>query len=150
MSRNLIIICCLLLGQTAAANWFENNQQQAHKFYQQGDYQQAAKTFKDPYRKGVALYRDGDYEQAADAFGQVQRKAVKIAAMYNLGNSQFHLDNLDAAAEAYRQVLQQDAEHADASHNLSLTLLMLAEAEFSLQEAETRLVLPFSQVAVAV
>ncbi|MEN8303657.1 MAG: response regulator, partial [Campylobacterota bacterium] len=44
--------------------------------------------------------------------------------------------NLDAAAEAYRQVLKRDGEHADAKHNLGLTLFLLAEAEQARQEEE--------------
>ncbi|MGB0344156.1 MAG: hypothetical protein ACPGGJ_02085, partial [Coraliomargarita sp.] len=42
--------------------------QQAHALYSNGQYKEAAGTYRDPFWRAVALYRDGQFEEASGAF----------------------------------------------------------------------------------
>ncbi|MGB5534503.1 MAG: tetratricopeptide repeat protein, partial [Thiogranum sp.] len=127
--RFLLFLCTLLVAQAGQAGLFENREQQAARLFEKGKYEKAAGEFTDGYRRGVAQYRAGQYAQASESFEEVDRESVKTQALYNLGNSRFQEGKLEAAAEAYRNVLLRDSSHEDASHNLGLTSAMLAEAK---------------------
>ena len=61
--------------------WFTPDQQ-GHRLLEREDYAAAAKTFRDPQRRGVAWYRAGEFEKAEQAFA---RQATPEAE-YNRGN----------------------------------------------------------------
>ena len=126
--RTFALLCSLWFTPFCQAGLFDNQQQQAGKLFQQGDYEAAAEKFTDSYRRGVAQYRAGQYGKASASFARVQRETVKTDALYNLGNSRFQEGKLETAAEAYRQVLLRKPDYENARHNLGLTSAMLAEA----------------------
>ncbi|MCG7977554.1 MAG: tetratricopeptide repeat protein, partial [Candidatus Thiodiazotropha endolucinida] len=126
--KTLSLSAILLLSAVLAeANWFLNQEQQAAENYNQGHYEEAAKGFEDPYRRGIAYYRTGDYQAASKDFSQVEREEVKLEARYNLGNSRYKLEDYQGAIEAYEQVLESDPGHTDARHNLALAREKLAQ-----------------------
>jgi Ca-activated chloride channel family protein len=124
---------CLLLALTTvpvgAAGWFETRDQEGERLAGSGRHAEAASAFEDPYRRGVSLYRAEDYPGAARAFEQVQRPERRLDARYNLGNARFRQGDLEGAAAAWTEVLQDDPKHEDASHNLAVARALLAGAE---------------------
>ncbi len=90
--------------------------QQAASALDQGQPEVAAHRFVDPAWRGMALYQAGDYSGAAQAFAD----SKGVEAGYNRGNALARAGQLDEAAEAYREVLEQAPEHADAKANLAL------------------------------
>ena len=84
--------------------------------YQQGNFQQAARTFDDPIWRGNAWYRAGAYRQAIAAY----QEATSATAHYNRGNALLQLGEFAAAKEAYLAALALEPGHEDALYNLSL------------------------------
>ena len=96
--RTAALLFASLFAPLCQGGLFDNQEQQAGKLFQRGDYEAAADSFTDSYRRGVAQYRAGQYGQAAESFNRVQRENVKTDALYNLGNSRFQDGKLEAAA----------------------------------------------------
>ncbi|HEH9416147.1 TPA: VWA domain-containing protein [Aeromonas sobria] len=90
--------------------------QRAMQAYQQGEFQQAARTFHDPIWRGNAWYRAGAYRQAIAAYQQ----AASATAHYNRGNALLQLGEFAPAKEAYLAALALEPGHEDALYNLSL------------------------------
>ena len=111
------------------AGWFENSEQEGEHLFIRGEFSEAARTFKDDYRRGVALYQDRDYKGAESAFERVERDAVKQEARYNLGNARFQLADYEGAIRAYDEVLSEDASHQNARYNQGLAKALLAETD---------------------
>lgn len=102
-----------------AATWtnlWSRPDQQAYRALQHGDAKTAAKLFKDSRWRSVAQYRAGNYAAAAAEFG----KQHTPDALYNQGNALARAGKLQAAADNYRKVLQQQPANADAKHNLKI------------------------------
>ncbi|MEW8325898.1 MAG: tetratricopeptide repeat protein, partial [Candidatus Thiodiazotropha sp.] len=127
MKRPLAWIVLILFPPLLGADWFLNQEQRAEEDYNQGHYEEAAKGFEDPYRRGVAHYRTGDYQAASEDFNRVEREEVKQDALYNLGNSRYKLEDYQGAVVAYETVLDSDPDHTDARHNLALAKEKLAQ-----------------------
>ena len=51
----------VLTASAAAAGWLESSEQEGERLFRDGSYAEAAKVFRDPYRRGVAQYRAGDH-----------------------------------------------------------------------------------------
>jgi len=101
-------------GQLWQDLW-QTSDQQAQQHYQQKDYQQAAKQFKDSQWQGSAHYKAGEYEQALQAFKQ----SDSAQAFYNQGNSLAQLQKVDEAIAAYKDALEKDPDLSDAKDNLA-------------------------------
>ncbi len=92
--------------------WLTPDQQAENAFNQQ-QYQQAGKTFKDPLWKASALYRAGNYQQALEQYGQFNN----ADALYNKGNTLANLKKFPEAIDAYNKALKLDPELKDAQKN---------------------------------
>lgn len=112
---------------TTIKDSFKNSEQLGQQSYVDGNFKQAAATFKDPYHKGVALYRDGQYAEAEKQFKLVERSEVKTSALYNAGNSQMQQKKWRAAIKSYEAVLSIEPQNFAAQHNLEIARKMLAE-----------------------
>ncbi|MBV2138734.1 MAG: tetratricopeptide repeat protein, partial [Candidatus Thiodiazotropha sp. (ex Ctena orbiculata)] len=134
MKTLLAWIVLILFPPLLGAGWFLNQEQQAEEDYNQGHYEEAAKGFEDPYRRGVARYRTGDYQAASEDFSHVEREEVKQDALYNLGNSRYKLEDYQGAVVAYETVLDNDPNHTDARHNLALAKEKLAQMQMEEEE----------------
>ena len=95
------ILLGLGLGMPLHAGWFTNKDKEARTYFEKGDFETAAETFRDEYRRGVALYRAGRYEEAARAFEAVDRDPVALESLYNLGNARYRLEQFAEAVQAY-------------------------------------------------
>jgi Ca-activated chloride channel family protein len=108
-------------------NLFKNADQVAVQQFDQTNFAAAAEQFSDPYRKGVAYYRAGDYAAAELHFTESKRSSVQLDALYNAGNAQMQQKKWRAAVASYEKVLEIQADHADAKHNLELAKKMLTD-----------------------
>jgi len=115
-----ILVALAGMSASASAALFRNAEQDAAHLYREGDYDAAAETFTDNYKRGVALYRAGRYTDAGEAFSSVERKEVKADALYNLGNTRYKLKDYEGAVEAYEGSLALRAGDEDTLHNLKL------------------------------
>ena len=102
--------------------WLRQDQQAARKL-NQGQAKEAAEQFSNPAWRGMALYQSGDYAEAAKAFAD----SKEPSANYNRGNALAKGGQLEQAAEAYREVLEQQPDHADAKANLALVEKLLQQ-----------------------
>ncbi|MCB1734668.1 MAG: tetratricopeptide repeat protein [Gammaproteobacteria bacterium] len=131
MNRLLFFLSLCLCMQQASAGWFQRDDQIAAQALENGQPERAAKLFKDDYRRGVAQYRAGQYRDAEHSFAAAQqdpaRTAIHDDALFNQANSAFQLGNYAGAIRAYETLLKRDANHADARHNLEVTLRKLGK-----------------------
>lgn len=104
--------------------WWRQDQQAAQAL-EQGQPEVAAERFSDARWRGVAQYQNGDYPAAAQSFAD----SSGVEAGYNRGNALARAGQLEAAADAYRQVLEQVPQHADAKANLELVEKLLQQQQ---------------------
>ncbi|WDE03907.1 VWA domain-containing protein [Thalassomonas viridans] len=105
--------------QAYAIEWqdlWKTKDQQAQQQFNQQNYSQAAKNFKDPLWQGSAHYKAGDFEKAVESFA----KFDSSDALYNKGNALAKMQKFDDAIEAYQQALEKDPELIDAQKNKQL------------------------------
>lgn len=72
-----------------------------------------AGVFSDRDWRGVALYKSGDFQSAAAALGNPDNAETR----YNLGNALAQAGRYQQAIEAYKKVLDEVPDHADAAFN---------------------------------
>ncbi|MCB1857030.1 MAG: tetratricopeptide repeat protein, partial [Gammaproteobacteria bacterium] len=132
-AASLVLVAVALsvaeISHAEIGDWLQNNEQQAKQLFDRGQYDEAARRFEDPYRRGVAHYRSGDYPAAEKDFEQVDRAEVKRDADFNLGNTRFQLQDYEGAVHAYLRVLEEDPQDTGARHNLGVAKAMLAKVE---------------------
>ncbi|AGA80757.1 VWA domain-containing protein [Echinicola vietnamensis] len=78
-----------------------------------GDFEEAAKLYHDPLRKGVAFYKAGDYDDAIQALSQ----DTTAMGSYNLGLAYFKVGDYAAAQMAFGMAAVQDPTLAVATKN---------------------------------
>ncbi len=93
--------------------WFTKDQQ-AQRALQRGNPADAAALYENPDWRGVAEYRAGDYAASARDFAE----RGDARNLYNLGNAMAQQGQLDAAIDAYEEVLEMDPGNEDARYNL--------------------------------
>lgn len=69
--------------------------------------------FKDDSWRGAAAYKAGDYETAVNALSAANAPDDR----YNLGNALAHAGKYEEAIAAYKDVLNENPDHADAAFN---------------------------------
>jgi len=114
-------LCVLLMpAEKASANiWdslWKTNEQQAQEKFNQQQYQEAAKQFKNPLWQGSAHYKAGNFEEALTSFNQ----SNTADALYNQGNALAKLNKLDEAIERYTQALEKNPNLESAKANKAL------------------------------
>ncbi len=105
--------------ETAALEWDDlwlNKNQQAQRELAAGNPGEAAELFADPDWQAVARYQSGEYEESARRFGEFD----DTRNLYNLGNAMAMQGELEAALDAYEQVLEREPDHEDAKYNREL------------------------------
>ena len=100
--KNLTIIILLIIGTSgcSADYWFSPDQQ-GDRLMKSENFEDAARAYVDPLRKGVAFFRAGEFEAAAVAFGRLN----SAEAYFNQGNSLVMLGKYTDAVSAYDRAL---------------------------------------------
>ena len=113
----LIFPLLLLLPPSAQALEFQdlwkNSQQQAYEKFKQGDYNEAARQFRDPRWKAASNYQAGDYEAALRSAAEPET----ADDWYNLGNIQTKSGLLEEAKKSFEKALEIDSRLDDAREN---------------------------------
>jgi len=112
-----IIIILLIAGITgcSADYWFTPDQQ-GDRQMKAKKFDDAARLFVDPTRKGVALFRAGKFEAAVAAFGRQNTPE----AHYNRGNSLVMLGKYTDAVAAYDRALDAKRDWRNAQENMEI------------------------------
>ncbi len=125
----LALLFVVPLPQPAyAASWDDlwlNKDQQAKRQLAAGDADTAASLFENSDWQAVAQYRAGDYTASAQGFAE----KGDARSLYNLGNAMAFQGELDAAIDAYEQVLEIEPQNDDASYNLELVRSLKEEQD---------------------
>lgn len=104
----------LVLSYNAYAGMFLNNNQEAMKYFESGEYAKAADKFENTQWKAAAAYKNGDFSSAYENFA----KFNDTTALYNQGNALAKSGKIKEAIAKYEEVLKQDKDFADAAFNL--------------------------------
>ncbi len=118
----LVLLAALLLPLPDTAHAFDwsslwlNKNLRAERALEAEQAEQAATLYTDPERRAAAEYRNGEYQKSIDSLQGINNDN----ALYNTGNAQAQLGDIDAAIESYQQALALNPEHADAQHNLEM------------------------------
>lgn len=102
---------------------FMTRDQQGRLAFESGDYAKAARTFNNPYLRGLSAYRAADYTAAIGSF----RKLDTAKAWFYLGNSYARTVELEKAIIAYETALAKNPELASAKANLALVRQLASE-----------------------
>ncbi|GAB6048074.1 tetratricopeptide repeat protein [Methyloparacoccus murrellii] len=106
-----------ITGFSWTSLWYTPDQAGQQRL-QQGDFQAAAETFRDPMRQGVAWFRGGEFAKAEQAFAHV---AIPEAE-FNRGNCLVMLGQYEAAVARYDRALELRADWDDARINRDIAV----------------------------
>jgi len=116
----LIVVCVFPVTEQAEASLWDDlwktKDQQARQQLEAGSPQDAAALFDDAEWRAVARYRAEDYAGSAAEFAERE----DTRNLYNLGNALAMQGELDAAIDAYEEVLELEPDNEDAAYNLEL------------------------------
>lgn len=110
----IIVLFGIFIVSEANAGWFLNNNQEAMKYFNQGNYAAAAAKFDNAKWRASAAYKNKSYDEAYEYFS----KNDDTVSLYNQGNALAKAGKIPEAIKKYEQVLERDAEFEDAAFNL--------------------------------
>ena len=132
----VVLVCLLPVSQQAQASlWddlWKNKNQQAREQLEAGNPIDAAALFEDGEWRAVSRYRAQDYAGSAAEFAE----RGDPRSLYNLGNAMAMQGELDAAIDAYEQVLELEPDNDDAAYNLELVKQIKDQQEQQQQEGD--------------
>jgi len=118
----IVVILFLILppDRTAFADaWddlWQTKDQQGRRMLEEGAAEEAVDLFENQDWRAIAQYESKDYAESAAAFAD----SGDARSLYNLGNSMARQGEFESAIDAYEQVLELDADDADAKYNQDL------------------------------
>jgi len=121
--RGWIAVAVLLIlpvdEQAHAGTWddlWQTKDQQGRRMLEEGAAEDAIGLFENEDWRAVAQYRSQDYTESAAAFAA----SGDSRSLYNLGNAMARQGEFETAIDAYEQVLEMNADDADAEYNRDL------------------------------
>ena len=121
--RGWIAVAVLLIlpvdEQAHADAWddlWQTKDQQGRRMLEEGAPEEAVDLFENQDWRAIAQYESKDYAESAAAFAD----SGDARSLYNLGNSMARQGEFESAIDAYEQVLELDADDADAKYNQDL------------------------------
>lgn len=99
------------------ALWFTPDQQ-GQRYFERGEFAEAAKIFRDPFRQGTAWYRAGEFEKSAQSFA----RRDTAEAHYNQGNAWLMHGDYVAAIASYDRALEKHPDWKQPAENRALAL----------------------------
>ncbi|WP_254693714.1 VWA domain-containing protein [Shewanella sp. MEBiC00475] len=104
---------------------WQTKDQQAQSAFQQGEFAQAADTFKDSQWRASAHYKAGDYQQALAEFEQDN----SAQGLYNQGNALMQLKDYKEAIARYQKAIAALSPFNEAEKNLALAQKLLEQQQ---------------------
>lgn len=148
---SLIVLSIVILLLAACSAPAEQLNQEGNQAFAEQAYLEALELYQsaqiespelaEPYFNAANThYRQGDYpaalEQMQTALQYVDEETLAESSFYNLGNSYFNSQELNTAAEAYKQALLLDPADQDAKYNLELALQQQQQEQEQQQQQE--------------
>ena len=96
--------------------------QQGYRFYERGEFGEAAIRFADPMWTGIVLFRQGEFEKSAGVFAGMDT----AESAFNHGNALVMQGQYEGAAERYARALELRPEWEDAFVNREIALARAA------------------------
>lgn len=106
--------------------------QQGRYYFENGNYDEAAKRFKDPLWKGVSYYLNENFEASIGEFAKVNTSE----GYFNLGNAYAHSKNYEEAVRNYKISIKLKPDHKEALANLELIQSLIAKKKKEEDEEE--------------
>lgn len=106
--------------------------QQGRYYFENGNYDEAAKRFKDPLWKGVSYYSNENYEAAIGEFAKVNTPE----GYFNLGNAYAHSKNYEEAVRNYKISIRLKPDYKEALANLELIRSLIGKKKKEEDEQE--------------
>ena len=106
--------------------------QQGRYYFENGNYDEAAKRFKDPLWKGVSYYADGDFEAAIGEFAKVNTPE----GYFNLGNAYAHNKNYEHAVKCYDTALKLSPDYHEVRINRDIVQALIEKKKKEEDEQE--------------
>ena len=132
----LVLLLFIAAPQAKAGvnSLFKNSEIAGKEALEHQDYETAAKSFQDPYRRGVAQFRAGKLQDAEKSFRQAQRPEVALSAKYNLGNTLAEEGKYQQAIDAYNEVLKTKPQDQPTKDNLKIVQDLLKKQQQQQQQ----------------
>lgn len=108
----ILTTIAILIGFSWVGLWYSPDQL-GQRLFNQGEFQDAAMTFQDPYRQGIAWFRAGEFEKAEQSFARVGTPESE----YNRGNCLVMLGKYEAAVGRFDRAIQLNPTWEDAQIN---------------------------------
>ncbi|MDR0940864.1 MAG: tetratricopeptide repeat protein, partial [Bacteroidales bacterium] len=136
-------------AQTEIRSYIEKG----NAFYEQGEFRNAAVTFKHAaqlnpnsfdawYNFGAALYKSEKYILSSDAFQRALElttdSALQQRTLYNLGNAFLKNEDFDDAIAAYKRALYLNPNDNDARYNISYAMRMKFQPQATAQNSNAQ------------
>jgi len=102
--------------------WFTRDQQ-GQKLLDEGEQDEALKTFADPWQRAAILYQQGKYDEAAAIYNTIPT----ARSYYNLGLIHAELKNWVQARKAFEQAIEAKPDFTEAKENLDIINQVIAE-----------------------
>jgi len=112
---------------------WQTQDQQAESAFQQGEFAQAADTFKDTQWRASAHYKAGNYQQALAEFEQNNT----AQGLFNQGNALMQLKNYPEAITRYQKAIAAQSPFIEAEQNLALAQQLLEQQKKDSSEQES-------------
>ena len=133
-----VILTAAACGEVGAR---PNNQ--GNEAYEQEDYEAAQSSYQEAiekspelpephYNSGNVRYRQGQNEEAQESYDRALLEADEDLSrdiLFNQGNIQLQVDEIEEAIGSYKEVLRLDPSDQDAKHNLEVALSRLPQVE---------------------
>lgn len=137
----LLLSAAMAIGLThsqpaQASVWqdlWQTQDQQAESAFQQGEFAQAADTFKDTQWRASAHYKAGNYQQALAEFEQNNTPQ----GLFNQGNALMQLKDYPEAITRYQKAIAAQSPFIEAEQNLALAQQLLEQQKKDSSEQES-------------
>ncbi len=117
LTLTLAIGCAAIsYPHNVSAGWWATPDQEAQRYFNNGDFPAAAEKFENDAWRSSAQYRANSYEEAAAGIAE----DAHAEEQYNKGNALARLGRFEEAIAAYDKTLSEVSEHEDALHNKQL------------------------------
>jgi Ca-activated chloride channel family protein len=131
-SLALVILLSSCSSESSFKDLWTTDDYKAQKYFDQGNYKDAAPLFTDPIRRGISYYKDQDYAQAIQSF----ELDTTAQGRYNLGLAYYKTGNLNSAKRAFDEAVSLDSTFTSASINASRTTNLIASKRSEIGEVE--------------